>query len=58
MDLFVDIGTIGEVLRLLLDISILAFLLYQLYMILAETRAIQLIKGALFLGILYAVAFF
>jgi len=58
MDLFVDIGTVGEVLRLLLDISILAFLLYQLYMIVAETRAIQLIKGALFLGILYAVAFF
>lgn len=49
---------LGDLLRILLDIGILAFLLYQLYMILAETRAIQLLKGALFLALIYAVAFF
>jgi diadenylate cyclase len=58
MNSYQDISAVGELLRLLFDISILAFLLYQLYMILAETRAIQLLKGALFLAIIYAIAFF
>lgn len=58
MDSFWTIGAAGELLRLIFDIAILAFLLYQLYMILAETRAIQLLKGALFLAVIYAVAFF
>jgi diadenylate cyclase len=58
MEFFRDISAVGELFRLLLDISILAFLLYQLYMILAETKAIQLLKGALFLAVIYAIAFF
>lgn len=58
MDILGDLMPLGELLRLLLDIAILAFLLYQLYMILAETRAIQLLKGAIFLAVIYALAFF
>lgn len=41
-----------------LDVLLLAFLLYRGYQILVQTRAVQLVRGALFLGVLYAVSFF
>lgn len=41
-----------------LDIVILAFLIYQAYKILIQTRAMQLVKGAFFVAVLYALAFF
>jgi diadenylate cyclase len=47
-----------EVLRPLLDVAILAFLIYEGYRILVQTRAVQLVKGALMMAVLYAVAFF
>jgi diadenylate cyclase len=40
-----------------LDILLLAFLIYRTYRILVQTRAIQLIKGALFMGLFYLAAF-
>src|SRR6056297_445708 len=40
------------------DIIILAVLIYQIYKILVQTRAIQLIKGALLIAFIYAIAFF
>jgi len=40
-----------------LDILLLAFLIYRTYRILVQTRAVQLIKGALFMGLIYLAAF-
>ncbi|MBN1646575.1 MAG: diadenylate cyclase CdaA [Spirochaetales bacterium] len=47
-----------SVIRTILDITILSFLIYQIYQILVQTRAIQLVKGAFLFGILYVLAFF
>ncbi|MFA7566062.1 MAG: diadenylate cyclase CdaA [Alkalispirochaeta sp.] len=41
-----------------LDVLLLSFLIYKSYHILVQTRAVQLVRGALFLGVLYAVSFF
>jgi len=40
-----------------LDIGILAFILYTAYGILVKTQAIQLLKGAVYILIVYAIAF-
>jgi diadenylate cyclase len=45
-------------LRPLLDIAILAFLLYKGYDLLVKTQAVQLIKGAGFMALVYAIAYF
>ncbi|MFW6343561.1 MAG: TIGR00159 family protein, partial [Sediminispirochaetaceae bacterium] len=58
MELFKDVWFFQELIRPLLDITILSIILYQLYKLLIQTRAVQLIKGALFLLILYVIAFF
>lgn len=47
-----------NLLRPVLDISILAFLLYKGYDLLVKTQAVQLIKGAGFLALVYGLAFF
>lgn len=44
-------------LRPVLDIAILAWLIYRGYKLLMKTQAVQLAKGAAWLGIVYAVAF-
>ncbi len=41
-----------------LDILLLAFLIYRSYKILVQTKAIQLIKGALLIALIYILAFF
>jgi diadenylate cyclase len=41
----------------LLDILLLAYLIYRSYRILVQTRAVQLIKGALVIGLIYLVAY-
>lgn len=41
-----------------LDVLLLAFLIFRSYQILAQTRAIQLIKGALLIALIYILAFF
>jgi len=48
----------SDIIRPVLDIGILSFLIYRIYQILAQTRAIQLIKGAFLLAFIYAVTFF
>ncbi len=47
-----------EIIRPVLDVSLLAFLIYRSYQILVKTRAIQLIKGTAFMVVIYALAFF
>ena len=47
-----------DYIRPLLDILILAFIIYKGYQILVQTRAIQLIKGALMLALIYFLAYF
>ncbi|WP_304221774.1 diadenylate cyclase CdaA [Gracilinema caldarium] len=49
---------IYNTLRPLLDIIILAFLVYKGYDLLVKTQAIQLVKGAGFLVLLYGFAYF
>ena len=44
--------------RPVLDILILSFIIYYVYRILVQTRAIQLVKGAFFIALLYAIAIF
>ena len=44
--------------RPVLDIFILAFLIYKGYNVLVKTQAVQLVRGAVLLVALYAVAFF
>ena len=44
-------------LRQILDVLLIATVIYQGYLLLVKTRALQLIKGVLWLGIVYGVAF-
>lgn len=48
----------GGALGPILDILVLAILVYQIYRLLIQTKAVQLIKGAVFIVILYGLAFF
>jgi len=57
MDLFENIWLVTNVIRPLLDIGILAFLIYQVYKILVQTRAVQLLRGAFIVSILYLAAY-
>ena len=43
-------------LRPVFDVLLLAFLMYKAYQILLKTQAIQLIKGAMSILVIYAVA--
>lgn len=51
-----DIPIISDFILPALDIGLLAFILYKLYEILEETRAVQLLRGAVILALVYAVA--
>lgn len=53
-----DIWIVQQIILPALDVLLLSFLIYRGYQILLETRAIQLFRGGLFLGGLYAVSFF
>jgi len=46
-----------DFLRPVLDILLLAFLLYKGYQLLSKTQALQLAKGAVFLFLVYAIAY-
>jgi diadenylate cyclase len=41
----------------LLDVAILAFLIYKVYSLLSKTQAMQLLKGAGFLALIFALAY-
>ena len=49
--------TIYDFIRPILDVALLAFLLYKGYELLAKTQALQLVKGAGFLALVYGIAF-
>lgn len=57
MEWLTDLAVLQDVIRPVLDITILSFLIYQTYRILLQTRAVQLVRGALIIGFLYIVAF-
>ena len=52
-----DLHIYSAYIRPILDILILSFIIYYIYRILVQTRAIQLVKGALLIALLYAAAF-
>ena len=56
MDWLIDYW-IFDIIRPVLDIGIIAFIIYSVYNILDETRAIQLIKGAVSIAFIYALAY-
>ena len=47
---------IGDFILPVVDIALLAYLLYKLYELLEETRAVQLLRGAVVLALVYAAA--
>jgi len=49
--------TMYDLIRPILDVALLAFLLYKGYELLAKTQALQLVKGAGFLVLVYGVAY-
>lgn len=57
LEWFQWLQTIYDLFRPVVDIAILAFLLYKAYELLIKTQAAQLVKGAGFLALVYAVAF-
>lgn len=58
MEWLSEIHVYREYIRPVLDILLLSFIIYYVYQILVQTRAIQLVKGALLIALLFAVAFF
>ena len=56
MEWFNNLNSVYELIRPVLDIAILAFLIYKTYELLVKTQAVQLIKGAIFLGLLFGLA--
>ncbi|MDR0399854.1 MAG: diadenylate cyclase CdaA [Treponema sp.] len=57
LDWFHRFGYIYDLIRPVLDIGILAFLLYKVYVFLVKTQAMQLVRGAGFLTLVYGVAY-
>ena len=58
MDWLSNIGVYSNYVRPILDILILSLIIYYIYKILVQTRAIQLVKGAFLIALLYAIAIF
>jgi diadenylate cyclase len=58
MDWLPDNQILNEIIRPALDIIILSFLIYRIYTIFVQTRAVQLVKGAFIVLLVYAAAFF
>lgn len=57
MDVFQRLSALYNVIRPVLDIAILSFLVYRAYDLLVKTQAVQLIRGAGFLALVYGLAF-
>lgn len=57
MELIKRLGVLYGTIQPFLDIAVLAFILYNAYQILVKTQAIQLLKGAVYILIVYAIAF-
>jgi len=56
MEWFQHFNSVYELIRPVLDVAILAFLIYKSYELLVKTQAVQLVKGAIFLALLYGLA--
>lgn len=53
-----DLPIVSEYVLPAVDIALLAFLFFKLYELLKETHAIQLLRGAVILALVYALAWF
>lgn len=58
MDWLLKYWLFREIIRPAIDIILLSFIIYKVYQILVQTKAVQLIKGAMLLILIYAVSFF
>lgn len=58
MDWINDVWFLREILIPVLDVVIIATLIYQGYRLLVQTQAVQLVKGAVLVLLTYAVAYF
>ncbi|MDR1804049.1 MAG: diadenylate cyclase CdaA [Treponema sp.] len=56
MEWFVRLNLIFTFVRPVLDVLLLAFLIYKAYDLLLKTQAAQLLKGAVFLALVYGIA--
>ncbi len=56
MDWLTDTWILNELIRPFIDIALLAYLIYKAYSIMEETQAIQLLKGASILALIYVGA--
>ncbi|MDR1904161.1 MAG: diadenylate cyclase CdaA [Treponema sp.] len=56
MEFFQLISSWYDIIRPVLDVAILAFLLYKAYDLLVKTQAVQMVKGAVFLALVYGIA--
>jgi len=56
MEWFQRLSSLYNLIRPVLDVAILSFLLYKAYELLVKTQAVQLIKGAGFLALVYGAA--
>lgn len=57
MDFIHRVSTVYGYVRPVLDVAVLAFLIYQAYRILVKTQAVQLIKGIFLVAAFYGAAF-
>ena len=58
MEWFQNITSFFNFIRPILDVAILSFFIYKTYELFVKTQAVQLIKGAAFLGLVYGAAVF
>ena len=58
MEQLLNTWAVREVVRPVLDVLMLAYLLYKSWQILVQTRAVQLLKGTVVMILIYAVSFF
>ena len=56
MEWFQRISSAYDMIRPLLDVALLAFLIYKAYELLAKTQAVQLLRGAAVLALVYGLA--
>jgi len=56
MEWFLNFSSVFDLIRPVLDVLILAFLLYKTYDLLQKTQAAQILKGASFLALVYVFA--
>jgi diadenylate cyclase len=54
---FQRFGSLYGIVRPVLDVAILAFLIFKLFELLVKTQAVQMLKGAGFLALVFAIAY-